>query len=277
MSSPEIFELVPNLSEGQDLETIARAVAAVERAGAHVLDYASDAIHNRSVITVAGHAHDVLEAAVALAGIAVERIDLTRHSGVHPRMGALDVLPFVPLGSATPSQAVALAHEAGERIWNAYRVPSFYYGDAALAPERILLASVRPDPKGAPDAGSLPFHPTAGAIAIGARDVLVAFNVDLDTGDLMVARRIARSIRERSGGLKTLRALAFRLSDDLVQISLNVTNERATPLYRVVELVRGLAAEHGVSVRRSELIGCIPRAAVLSAALYALGVEDTTV
>lgn len=276
MSSPEaVFELVPNLSEGRDATTVACAVEAVERAGAHVLHRTSDRIHHRTVLTIAGYARHVLDAAVALAGVAVERIDLTRHSGVHPRMGALDVLPFVPLAGASMPQAVALARTAGERIWEKYRVPSFYYGEAATTPERAALPNVRPHPKGPPDVGDLPFHPTAGAIAIGARGVLVAFNIELETGDMTVARRIARLIRERDGGLKTLRALAFRL-DDVVQLSLNVTDERATPLYRIVEVVRRLAAEHGISVRRSELIGCIPRAAVVSAALYVLGVEDPT-
>lgn len=191
-------------------------------------------------------------------------------------MGALDVLPFVPLGEATMAQAVSLARETGMRIWERYAIPSFFYGDAALSPERRSLPNVRPNPIGAPDAGALPFHATAGAIAIGARRVLVAFNVELATGDLAVARSIARRIRERDGGLKTLRAMAFQRREDVVQVSLNVTNERATPLYRVFEIVRSLAADHGVAVLRGELIGCIPRTAIASAALYALGVEDPT-
>jgi glutamate formiminotransferase len=191
-------------------------------------------------------------------------------------MGALDVLPFVPLGSATMARATELAHEAGKRIWERYRIPSFYYGEAALREDRWLLPNVRPSPKGDPDAGTLPFHPTAGAIAIGARKVLVAFNIELETGDLGVAQHIARIIRESNGGLRTLRALGFRISDDLVQVSLNITDERATPLYRVVEIVRNLAAEQHVRVRRGELIGLLPQAAVTSAALYALGVEDST-
>lgn len=272
-----IFEIVPNISEGRVRETIDAAAAVVKDAGASVLHATSDPIHNRSVITAAGDAASVLDAAVALAGVARERIDLRSHSGVHPRMGALDVLPFVPLGSATMEQAVALAHEAGERIWKAHRIPSFYYGEAAYSSERRLLADVRPSPRGDPDTGSLPFHESAGAIAIGARGVLVAFNVELEGATLQAGRRIARLIRERDGGLRTLRALAFRLGDDRVQLSLNVTDERATPLYRIVTIVRALAAEHGASVRTSELIGCIPRAAVVSAALYALGVEDPSV
>lgn len=269
-----LFEIVPNLSEGRIAGTIEDAAAAITAAGATVLHATSDPVHHRSVITAAGDARAVVDAAVALAGVARERIDLRAHSGVHPRMGALDVLPFVPLGGATSAHAVTLAHQAGERIWAEHRIPSFYYGDAALSPQRRLLANVRPRPSGDPDAGALPFHPTAGAIAIGVRDVLVAFNVELATDDLDAARRIARAIRERDGGLRTLRALAFPRGDGTVQISLNVTAERATPLYRVVQIVRALAAERGIRVARSELVGCIPRSAVVSAALYALGVED---
>ncbi len=271
-----IFEIVPNISEGRDARVVDSAVEAIERCGAAVLDRTSDAVHHRSVITAAGDARSVLDAGIAVAGVALQRIDIRTHSGEHPRMGALDVLPFVPLGEATMEEAVAIAHEAGEQIWRLHRIPSFYYEEAARRPERRLLANVRPRPTGAPDAGELPFHPTAGAIAIGARSVLVAFNIELATGDLSVAHSIARSMRERDGGLRTLRARAFRRSDDVVQVSFNVTNERATPLYRVVRIVRSLAADRGVAILRSELIGCIPRNAVVSAALYALGVEDTT-
>ncbi len=275
--SARIFECVPNISEGRVSRTLNLCVSAVERCGARVLHRTSDAAHNRSVLTIAGERRQVLDASIVLAEIALDRIDLRRHGGLHPRMGALDVLPFVPLGSATMAEAVALAHEAGAQIWERFRIPSYYYGEAALRPERRLLADVRPKPSGPPDIGDVAMHERAGAIAIGARDVLVAFNVDLATGDLGVARHIARLIRERHGGLRSLRALAFQLRDDVVQVSLNVTDERATPLYRVVEIIRALAAERGVEVRRSELIGCIPLAAVQSAALYALGVEDRSV
>lgn len=269
-----VFEIVPNLSEGRDSTTIDLAVEAAQRCGATVLHRTSDAVHHRSVITIAGGPEAVCGAAVAIAGVAVQRIDLREHSGVHPRMGALDVLPFVPLGDATMAQAVELAHEAGRRIWESYAVPSFYYGEAALSPQRRALPDVRPNPVGPPDVGTLPPHPTAGAVAVGARPLLVAFNVELETGDLGVARSIARRVRARDGGLKTLRAMAFPLHEGAVQVSLNVTDERATPLYRVFEIVRSLAAEYGVRVRRGELIGCVPRSAVASAALYALGVEE---
>ncbi len=276
MTEP-IFEIVPNLSEGRDATTIALAADAVDGAGARVLHVTSDPVHHRSVITAAGTATQVLDAAVALAAVACERIDLRTHSGVHPRMGALDVLPFVPLARANMEQAIALAHDAGRSIWRRLRIPSFYYGEAALVPERRPLPAVRPSPQGPPDAGELPPHASAGAIAIGARRLLVAFNIELGTHDIAIGRRIARLLRERDGGLRTLRALAFAVHPQSVQLSLNVTDERATPLYRIVDVVRRLAAEHGVAVLRSELIGCVPRYAVVSAALYALGVEDPSV
>ncbi len=279
-----LFEIVPNISEGQRSQTIDAAVEAVNAAGAHVLHRTSDAVHHRSVLTIAGNARAVLDAAVALAGVVVETIDLRTHRGVHPRIGALDVLPFVPLEGATLNEAAALAHEAGERIWGRYRVPSFFYGAAALSPHRVLLSDVRAgefegldvrftDPRWRPDVGDIARHERAGAIAIGARELLIAFNVNLATSDINLARRIAARMRERSGGLVTLRALGLRLGENVVQVSFNVTQYESTPLYRIVELVRRLAAAHGVAVATSELIGCIPRAAVESAARFYLGIR----
>jgi glutamate formiminotransferase len=278
-----LFEIVPNISEGRNPAIIEEAAAAAEGAGARVLHRTSDAVHHRSVLTIAGTGDAVLRAAIALAGVALERIDLRAHRGVHPRIGALDVLPFVPLRAATLDDAVKLAHRAGRAIWERYRVPSFYYAAAARRPERRLLARVR---RGqfeglaerfaggdwAPDEGDVGLHPTAGAIAIGAREILIAYNVELATGDLGAAREVAREIRERDGGLSTLRALAFPRGEGRVQVSLNVTNYSATPLYRVVELIRALAARRGIAIATTELIGCIPRAAVEASAAYYLGV-----
>jgi glutamate formiminotransferase / 5-formyltetrahydrofolate cyclo-ligase len=275
-----LFEIVPNLSEGRDATTIDAAVDAVRATGAHVLHRSSDPVHHRSVLTIAGSDTQVLDAAVAVAGVAIERIDLRTHTGVHPRIGALDVLPFVPLRGATLAGAVALAHEAGARIWERYRVPSFFYGAAARHPGRELLADVRAGEfegldlrfeRLPPDVGEIPKHDRAGAIAVGARAVLVAFNVELETGDLALAKAIARSLRESSGGLRTLRALGLRLSGGVVQVSLNVTDVEATPLYRIVESIARLAAKSGVAIRRSELIGLIPRGAVEASARYYLG------
>jgi glutamate formiminotransferase len=278
-----LFEIVPNISEGRDASVIDAAVEVAERAGARVLHRTSDAVHHRSVLTIAGDAAGVLAAGIALAGLTAERIDLRAHRGVHPRIGALDVLPFVPLEGASLDDAAALARQAATEIWERFRVPSFYYGAAARSNHRRLLPQVRrgefegldarfADPAWAPDAGNVAKHPTAGAIAIGARDVLIAFNVELETGDLSVARTIAVALRERDGGFRTLRALAFPLDASRVQVSLNVTNYTATPLYRIVELIARLAAERGVCLGRSELIGCLPQAAVDATAAYYLGV-----
>jgi glutamate formiminotransferase len=280
-----MFEIVPNLSEGRDASTIDAAVEAVELTGARVLHRTSDAAHHRSVLTIAGTADQLVNASVALARVAVERIDLRRHKGEHPRIGALDVLPFVPLAGSTIDQAAELAHRAGVEIWKRHRIPSFYYGAAARRPGNRLLPSVRrgqfegldarfSDADRRPDEGDAAKHETAGAIAIGARDILVAFNVELATGDLHLAKAIAHSLRERDGGLRTLRALAFRLSEHRVQVSLNVTDFHATPLYRVVETIRRLAAERDIEVVRGELIGLLPRAAVQAAAAYYLGVTS---
>jgi glutamate formiminotransferase len=278
-----LFEIVPNLSEGRDPSFLDAAAAAVAPSGARVLHRTSDADHHRSVLTVAGSGDQVLAAGTALAGLAVERIDLRGHRGLHPRIGALDVLPFVPLAGASLEEAVALAHRAGAAIWQRYRVPSFYYGAAARHEARRALPAVRrgefeglenrfADPGWAPDEGDVAKHESAGAIAIGARDVLIAFNVELESGDLAAARAIARAVRERDGGLRGLRALAFPLKDGRVQVSLNVTDAASTPLYRVVELIRNLAAERGIALARSELVGCVPREAVQATAAYYLGV-----
>jgi glutamate formiminotransferase len=267
-----LFEIVPNLSEGRDAVTIATACAAVEGTGARLLDWSSDVVHHRSVLTIVGDATQVLDAATALAGVALERIDLRGHRGVHPRIGALDVLPFVPLEGATLQDAAALAHRAGAEIWKRYRVPSFYYGAAARHPQRRLLPEIRRNVDWLPDEGDVARHLSAGAIAIGARDVLIAFNVELAGADLAAAREIALAVRERNGGLRSLRALALPRGDDRVQVSLNVTDYAATPLYRVVELVRRLAAERGIDLFGCELVGCVPRAAVEASAAYYLGV-----
>jgi len=271
------FELVPNLSEGRDPAIVDACVAAVEATGARVVHRTSDAAHHRSVLTILGGGDTLVDAAVALAEVTTARIDLRAHRGVHPRIGALDVLPFVPLESATLAAAAALAHRAAERIWERVGVPSYYYG-AASASGRTLPAvrrggfeglAGRPDP---PDVGAAGGHPSAGAIAVGARPILVAFNVELATGDLAVATEIARIVRERDGGLRTVRALGLRIGPEVVQVSLNVTMYHATPLYRVVETVRALAAERGVRVLGGELIGCLPFDAVVATAEYYLGI-----
>lgn len=271
MSEP-LYEIVPNVSEGRNPATIDACIASIEHEGARVIDRTSDASHHRSVITAVGNAAGVVRAGVALAGTALARIDLRAHGGVHPRIGALDVLPFVPLRDATLAECVPLAHAAGEQIWERHRIPSYYYGAAASAPERADLAAIRKHAGSwAPDVGDVA-HEGAGAVAIGAREILIAFNVELATGDLSVALAIAKLLRGRNGGLRTLKALGLQLAADRVQVSFNVTDYRATPLYRVTELVRKLAADRGVAIARSELIGLTPREAIETTARYYAGV-----
>jgi glutamate formiminotransferase len=280
-----LYEIVPNFSEGRDPTFVTAAAEIVVATGASVLHATSDAAHHRSVLTVAGDGAAVVRAAVALAGLAAERIDLRLHRGVHPRIGALDVLPFVPLRDASLDDATGLARQAGGQIWERYGIPSFYYGAAAGSASRRRLPAVRRgqfegldarflDPQWHPDAGNVAKHESAGAIAIGARDVLIAFNVELDSADERAATAIARTLRERDGGLDGLRALAFRMDDGRMQVSFNVTDVRSLALYRIVELVRRLAARHGIAVTRSELIGCLPRGAVERSAAYYLGVTS---
>ena len=271
------FELVPNISEGRRPAVIDACIAAMERAGARVLHRTSDAAHHRSVITAAGYATEVVAAALGLASVVRDSVDLREHRGAHPRIGALDVLPFVPLVDATLEDAATLARLAAERIWNELGIPSYLYGAAACAPQRVQLADVRRgefeglDSRIADDAGwAFDFgdaaHASAGAIAIGARPVLIAFNVELDSGDVDAARRIARMLRGSSGGLRSLKCLGLRLSDQRVHVSCNLTDVDAVPLYRVTELVRRAAARAGVPVMRSELIGLAPARAVVRTA-----------
>jgi glutamate formiminotransferase len=279
-----LLESVPNISEGRDSAIVDACVTAVEAAGARVLHRTSDPIHNRSVLTMAGGYYELREAALALTSVTVERIDLRTHAGVHPRIGALDVLPFIPLRTATMNDAVRLARDVAKQIWERLHVPTFLYGEAATTALRRNLAHVRHGEfEGLdtrfelerPDYGDVAKHASAGAVAVGARGILIAFNVELATDDIRLARSIAHRLRERDGGLRTLKALGLRLGPGVVQVSLNVTDYRATPLYRIVELIRGMAAQAGVAVLRSELIGCLPYDAVEASARYYLGISPT--
>ena len=284
MAGPaRIFECVPNVSEGRDAAVLDACARAIESAGVTLAHRTSDPAHHRSVFTFFGTAETVRAAAVALARVTTERIDLRAHRGSHPRIGALDVLPFVPFGAATLADAAALARETAGDIWDALGVPSVFYGEAATSENRRLLADVRAGEfeglverghrGGPPDVGNVAAHPSAGAVAVGARNVLIAFNVVLAANDLGLARSIARAIRERGGGFRTLRALGIAQADGLVQVSCNITDAAATPLYRVVGVVRALAARSGVAIARTELIGLVPRAALRAVAEHALGVE----
>jgi glutamate formiminotransferase len=279
-----LVECVPNFSAGRDASLVAALESAIASvAGSHVLHRTSDADHNRSVITFAGEAEAVLESAVRAAGRAAELIDLNHHRGVHPRLGALDVLPFVPLADTTLADCVALAHRAGERIWRELHIPVYFYQAAALRPDRIPLEKVRQgefeglresilsDETKRPDLGGPALHPTAGAVIVGARPILIAYNINLETADLTIAKSIARAIRTSSGGLPCVKALGLPLSSrGQVQVSMNLTDFNVTPPHVAFAEVNRLAAAAGVPVAESELIGLIPRKAVEMAFAHTL-------
>jgi glutamate formiminotransferase len=274
------IECVPNISEGRDLTRIdafERTLSSVP--GIVLLDRTSDVDHNRTVITFVARPESVIQAAVRLTAKAAELIDLNHHQGVHPRVGALDILPFVPLGNATIDQCVALAHKAGARIWNEVGIPVYFYEAAALRTDRVRLENVRRgqfEGLGAevvgneskrPDLGGPSLHPTAGAVIVGARKILIAYNINLKSTDLDLAKSIARRIRASSGGFPSVKALGVPLvSRGLVQIAINFTDFEQTPVHVVYSKVCRLAAERGVEVEESELIGLMPRKALEAAA-----------
>lgn len=270
-----VIESIPNVSEGRRPEVVAALTAALRRVPRlHVLDVSSDPAHHRSVFTYAGDAPALEAAALTLVEHAVSLIDLRVHRGVHPRMGAVDVMPFVPLGETTMDACVALARQVGAALARRFDLPVFLYGAAASHANRRRLEDVRRgqfeglasrlrDPEWAPDFGPTVPHPTAGAIAVGARHPLIAFNVNLDTDRIEVARRVASAVRERDGGLPGVKALGLELADrGCVQVSMNLTDVPRTPPALAFEAVRREAAALGVAVRHSELVGLIPRAAL---------------
>jgi glutamate formiminotransferase len=270
-----LIECVPNVSEGRRrdvVESLARAIRAVN--GVRLLDCSSDPSHNRSVFTLVGDAAALEAAMMALFARAVSDLDLRTHRGEHPRIGIVDVVPFVPLEAATMAECVALARRVGAAIAGRFRVPVYLYGEAALDPARTRLEDIRrgeleglaarmASPGWAPDFGPLTPHPSAGASAVGARMPLVAFNVNLDTDRLDVAKAIAAVIRESGGGLPFVKALGIRLeARGIVQVSMNLTNYEATPLRRVFDAVEREARRHGVDVLESEIVGLVPAAAL---------------
>jgi glutamate formiminotransferase len=268
----QLIECVPNFSEGRDpavVEAICSAIAGV--LGIRILRSESDPDHNRSVVTFAGAPDAVSDAAFAGIKAAVERIDLCRHAGVHPRIGAADVVPFVPLQNATLAHCTHIARRTGERVWNELRVPVYFYEAAAASPERAPLENVRrggfEHPALAPDLGGPVLHPSAGAVVIGARKLLIAFNVDLKTNDLAAARSIARNIRASTGGLAKLKAIGVALpSRGIVQVAMNLIDFEHTPLDAVLAAVRRESAAHNIEIAGVQYVGLVPRAAVKSAA-----------
>ena len=286
MTGP-ILECVPNVSEGREqrvLDRLAEAIRGV--ADVRLADIHADPDHHRSVFTFLGEPDAVEAAALALAAVVFRSVDMRRHHGVHRRIGALDVVPFVPLRDVTMDEAAARARAVGERLARIHRLPVYFYRAAATTPARRALPAIRAgeyeglparlaDPAWRPDAGPARFDPEKGATAVGARDVLVAYNVWLDSTDVDAARAIARAIRESSGGLPTLQAMGLPLAHQgLVQVSMNLLDYRVTSLARAFDAVQSEAARRGLAVKRGELVGLAPRAAFEGRAPASVGLAD---
>ena len=283
----KIVECVPNFSEGRRTEVVGEIVAAIKEAqGAVLLDRESDADHNRSVITFVAPPERVVDAALAGARKAAELIDLNHHRGEHPRMGAVDVVPFIPISGVTMEECIALARQCGERMWRELGIPIYLYEKAATRLERENLATVRKgqfegirddiarNPSRLPDYGEARVHPTAGITAVGARPPLIAYNINLGTSDITIATKIARAVRHQNGGLRFVKALGFELKDrGIVQVSMNMVNFEGTPLFRVFEMVRSEAERYGVPVIGSEIVGLVPQQALNAVADFYLRLE----
>jgi glutamate formiminotransferase len=267
--SSALVECVPNFSEGKDARRVEAIVAAMRMEGVHLLDWSMDSDYNRSVVTIAGEPAAVVEAAVRGAGKAIELIDLTRQQGVYPRIGAADVIPFVPISGIKLEQCVLLARQAGLEIWRRFGVPVFFYEAAASRPDRAnlddvrrgqfegLRDAVRNDSARRPDLGGPGLHPTAGACAVGARKFLVAYNIYFDSSDVSVVRAIARELRVASGGLKSVKAFGV-LAHGRAQLSMNITDFKATPISQVYQAVSNLALRHNAVPVEGEVIGLVP-------------------
>ena len=265
-----LVECVPNFSEGRRMEVVDAIADAIRSQGGRVVDVQADPAHNRSVVTFVAEPEAAVDAVIAGARVACERIDLRRHQGEHPRMGAIDVVPFVPFADLPMGVCVDLAHRFGARLLAELGIPVYYYGEAARNPERRELERVRRggfedlrdhilEPERRPDEGPAALHPSAGATAVGARIPLIAYNVNLRTTDIGVAKEIARKVRASSGGMPNVKALGFDLQDrGLVQVSMNLTDYRVTNIWKVFDAIRREAERRGVEVAESEIVGTIP-------------------
>ncbi|MFZ0821867.1 MAG: glutamate formimidoyltransferase, partial [Candidatus Acidiferrales bacterium] len=282
-----IVECVPNFSEGRDVSKMEAIISAMrEVPGVAILDRESDADHNRMVVTLAGEPDAVAEAALRGVGKAQELIDLTQHTGAHPRMGATDVVPFIPIEGVEIEDCVALAKRVGREIWERYQIPVYFYEAAAERPDRTNLENIRKgqfeglreevqmNPDRAPDIGERQLHPTAGATVVGARKFLIAYNVNLDTPDVKIANKIAKAIRFSSGGLRYVKSMGVKLkSRGLAQVSINLTDFEQTPMHRVFEIVRREAERYGCRIVGSEIVGLVPKKALEMAADFFLQLE----
>lgn len=283
----KIIECVPNFSEGRDLQKIDKIIAPFRaKQGVKLLNYSNDEDHNRLVVTLVGEPMPLREAVLEAIGVAVELIDLNKHQGQHPRMGAVDVVPFIPIKNVTMEEAVTLSRQVAEEVAMRYGLPVFLYEKSASAPHRENLAAIRKgefegmdekikQPEWQPDFGPSEKHSTAGTVAIGARMPLVAYNINLNTASLEIANDIARKIRFIGGGLRYCKAMGVELKDrGITQVSINMTDYTRTALYRAFELVRIEARRYGVSIVGSEIIGLVPMEALIDTASYYLGLEN---
>ncbi|MGB8579240.1 MAG: glutamate formimidoyltransferase, partial [Candidatus Sulfotelmatobacter sp.] len=280
-----LVECVPNFSEGRDKGKVDAIVAAMKVDGVYLLDREMDADHNRSVITLVGEREAIQEAAIRGVGKAAELIDLNVHKGAHPRMGATDVVPFIPIDGVTIEDCVAIARHVGEEIWKRYQIPVYLYEAAATTPERQNLENIRrgqfegiraeiaTNPARRPDFGEARLHSTAGATVVGARKFLIAYNVFLNTPDVEIAKKIAKAVRFSNGGMRFVKGAGF-LVRGLAQVSMNLTDFEQTPVHRVFEVVKREAARYGVMPVSSEIVGLIPKKALEQAAEWFLQVEN---
>lgn len=283
----KLIECVPNFSEGRDLDKIEKIVNPFRgKDGVKLLDYKRDKDHNRLVVTVVGEPEAVKNAVIEAIGVAIEVIDLRVHKGQHPRMGACDVVPYIPIKNVSVEEAIKLANETAKEAWEKYNLPIFLYEKAATNPQRENLANVRKgefegmnqkmsQPEWTPDYGSAKIHPSAGATAVGVRMPLIAFNVNLDTNNLEIASKIAKNVRFMGGGLRFCKALGVDLKErGIVQVSMNMTDFTKTALYQSYELVKIEARRYGVNVVGTEVIGLLPLEAMIDTAVYYLGIEN---
>ena len=286
MSTNKIVECVPNFSEGRDLEKVEKIANAFRaKEGVKLLDYSTDKDHNRMVVTVVGEPESLKKAVIEAIGIAVEIIDLNHHKGQHPRMGAVDVVPFIPIRNVSMEEAINLSKDVAREVADKYNLPVYLYEKAASAPHRENLAAIRKGefeglidkmqlPEWKPDFGHAQPHPTAGATVIGARMPLVAYNVNLNTNKLEIADAIAKKVRFLGGGLRFCKAMGVELTDrGIVQVSMNLTDYTKTAIYRAHELVRIEANRYGVSIVGAEIIGLVPMDVLIDTAAYYLGLE----
>jgi glutamate formiminotransferase len=278
----EIIECVPNISEGRRKEVVEEIIGNLKKLEVKLLDYSSDEDHNRTVITFVGGSENVVNAAVQVARDAVRLIDLRSHKGAHPRMGAVDVIPFIPVKNITMRDCIEISKRVGKIIGEELGVPVYLYAESAIKEARRLLPEIRrgefegffekiKDPEWTPDYGPQEVNPTAGVTAVGAREFLIAYNINLSTKDISIAKKIARSIRESSGGLRYIQAREMPLNEKgCVQVSINILNYKKAPIYRIFEIVKMEADRFGVSVLESELVGLMPMKAALDSLSFYL-------